>query len=100
MHPEVLKISRLIEPVLAKYPISRAGVFGSFAHGTFDVDSDVDLLVEFYEPIGLFEFIGIKQELEDLLGRKVDLVEYKAVKPRLKKVILESEIPIYGKKAA
>jgi len=46
--------------------------------------------------ISLLEFVGIKYELEDLLGRKVDLVEYQAVKPRLKDKILAEEIRIYG----
>lgn len=100
MVSQLLEISRIIEPVLAKHPISRAEIFGSFAQGTATEDSDVDLLVEFNAPIGLLEFIHIKHELEDLLGTKVDLVEFKAIKPALKEIILQSAIPIYGKKAA
>jgi predicted nucleotidyltransferase len=95
--PEIL---RTIEPVLRKYAIKRASLFGSFADGTATADSDIDLLVELAEPMGLLQFIHIKHELEDLLGRKVDLVEFKAIKPSLKNRILHSAIPIYGKEAA
>jgi predicted nucleotidyltransferase len=52
--------------------------------------------VELEEDISLLEFVGIKLELEDLLRRKVDLVEYQAIKPRLKNQILSEEIRIYG----
>jgi predicted nucleotidyltransferase len=100
MHPQLPDILHAIEPVLRKYAIKRASLFGSFADGTATADSDVDLLVELSKPIGLLEFIHIKHELEDQLGRKVDLVEFKAIKPSLKELILHSAIPIYGKEAA
>lgn len=83
-------------PVFARRPITKAGVFGSFAKGKATADSDVDILVELNEKISLLEFVAIKLELEDLLERKVDLVEYQAIKPRLKKRILGEEVRIYG----
>ncbi len=46
--------------------------------------------------MGLLEFVGIKLELEDKLRKKVDLVEYRAIKPRLKDRILAEEVRIYG----
>ncbi|MBI5914434.1 MAG: nucleotidyltransferase family protein [Bacteroidetes bacterium] len=100
MQTQLPEIRRNIELVLRKYAINRASLFGSFADGTARKGSDVDLLVELSKPIGLLEFIHIKHELEDLLGRKVDLVEFKAIKPSLKKLILHTAIPIYGKEAA
>ncbi|MBL7825559.1 MAG: nucleotidyltransferase family protein [Saprospiraceae bacterium] len=95
-----MEISTVIASILRKYPISRASLFGSFADGTATADSDVDLLIELSAPIGLLEFIHIKHELEDLLGRKVDLVEFKAIKPSIRDIILQSAIPVYGKEAA
>ena len=89
-------IQRTIRPVLKKHAIRRASLFGSFADGTAGEHSDVDLLVELSMPIGLLRFIHIKHELEDRLGRKVDLVEFKAIKPVLRESILNSSIPIYG----
>lgn len=100
MDLQLSEISRTIEPVLRKYAIKRASVFGSFADDTASAGSDVDLLIELSLPIGLLEFIHIKHELEDLLGRKVDLVEFKAIKSSIKDLILHSAIPIYGKEAA
>ena len=85
---------------MRKHAIRKASLFGSFADGTATEDSDIDLLVELSKPIGLLEFIHIKHELEDLLGRKVDLLEFKAIKPSLKNYILPNAIPIYGKEAA
>lgn len=46
------------------------------------------------QSISLLDFIGIQQELEDLLQKKVDLVEYEAIKPALKDSILQEEIPV------
>lgn len=100
MLPLVPEIKQTLEPVMRKYAIQRASLFGSFADGTAKPDSDIDLLVELSKPIGLLEFIHIKHELEDLFGRKVDLLEFKAVKPSLKNHILLTAIPIYGKEAA
>jgi predicted nucleotidyltransferase len=90
------EIKETIVPVLIRHQIIRAGIFGSVAKGEATSKSDIDILVELGNEISLLEFVGIKYELEDLLGRKVDLVEYQAVKPRLKNRILSEEIRIYG----
>ena len=100
MYPQIPEIKRTIEPVFRKYDIIRASLVGSYADGTAKEDSDIDLLIELSKPIGLLQFIHIKHELEDLLGKKVDLVEFKAVKPSLQKYILPTAIPIYGQEAA
>lgn len=89
-------IKEKIIPVLQKHQVKRAGIFGSVATGKTTKKSDVDILVELGSKISLLEFVGIKFELEDLLERKVDLVEYQAIKPRLRKRILSEEIRIYG----
>lgn len=62
------------EPSLkAKYPITSFAIFGSYARGSQNKDSDIDLLVEFDGPIGL-RFINLADELEQILHTKVDLV--------------------------
>lgn len=81
-------------PILRRYRATRAGVFGSLVRGELRQRSDIDLLVELPEPIGLFAFVGLKLELEEALGRKVDLVEYEAIKPLIKERILAEEVPI------
>ena len=89
-------IKSKILPILHKHDIKRAGIFGSMATGNVTPDSDVDILVELGTPISLLDFVGIKLELEDALEKKVDLVEYEALKVGLKENILNEEIRIYG----
>jgi uncharacterized protein len=86
-------IKSQIKPILKKYGIKKAGIFGSSARGE-SVVNDLDLLVKIDKKISLLEFIGIQQELEDTLGMKVDLVEYDAIKPALKDEILQDEEPV------
>lgn len=93
---KIEEIKGAIEPILIRHHIKRAGIFGSMAKGNATSKSDIDILVELGNKISLLEFVGIKYELEDLLGRKVDLVEYQAVKPRLRNKIMSEEIRIYG----
>ncbi|HKJ34648.1 MAG TPA: nucleotidyltransferase family protein [Balneolales bacterium] len=86
-------IKQKIRPILQKYGIKKAGIFGSSARGETIVN-DIDLLVKIEQKISLLDFIGIKQELEDELNMKVDLVEYDSLKPALKKDILKDEVPV------
>jgi len=71
-----------------KYGIERIDLFGSFIRGEQDKKSDIDILVDFKEPVGLFTFVEIEEYLEKKLGRKVDLVSRKALKPTIGKYIL------------
>jgi predicted nucleotidyltransferase len=64
-----------------KYKIKQFGVFGSCVRDDFTAESDIDLLVEFDEPIGI-EFVDLADELETLLSRKVDLVSKNGIAPR------------------
>jgi len=76
-------------PVLKKYGVTKAAVFGSYARGEAKNDSDIDLLVEIKKNISLLDFSALKQELQELLNRRVDLIEYSQIKPLLKQPILE-----------
>ena len=64
-------------------PVVKAWLFGSFARGEERDDSDVDILVKFDRslPIGLFAYVRMHRELEEKLGRKVDLVEEGTLRP-------------------
>ena len=70
-----------------RYAVLRLGVFGSFARGEAGPDSDVDVLVEFDGPATLDGFMGLKMELEDLLGTRVDLATPKSLRPSLRALI-------------
>jgi uncharacterized protein len=79
---------RNIKPVLAdKYHVSSIGYFGSYAKGQQTDMSDLDLLVEFSQPVG-WEFFTLENFLEQTLGMRVDLVTPNALKSRIKESIL------------
>jgi uncharacterized protein len=70
----IIRQLRVSYPYLAaEYGVRRIGIFGSFARGTANELSDVDMVVEFQEPIGL-KFVEMVDYLEQLLGRKVDVL--------------------------
>ncbi len=91
---EVEKIRKKILPLLKKNKVSRAGIFGSYARGEQKKNSDIDILVKISEDISLLDFIGLKLKLEEILGRKIDLVEYSTIKSRIRNQILNEEIRI------
>lgn len=78
-----------------QFKVKEIGIFGSMVRGKDEAASNVDILVEFREPIGLFKFLELKGYLGDLIGRKVDLVSKKALKPRIGKHIL-NEVVLLG----
>ena len=88
------EIKNKIVPVLEKYDIRRASLFGSIVKGQATEDSDVDILVEVERSMSLLDFAGLKLELEEVLGRKVDLGEYDAIKPIIKDLILSEQVVI------
>ena len=74
------------------YNVEDLGVFGSVARGDNVETSDIDVLVKFVKPIGMFKFIALEEYLSQLLGKKVDLVTPKALKPTIKDEILQEII--------
>jgi len=84
----------LILPVLKRYFIKRAAIFGSFAKGNTTSNSDIDLLIEPENDFTLFKMLQLEQEISQLINRKVDLVEYSALKSSIKNEVLSSAITI------
>jgi predicted nucleotidyltransferase len=87
-------LAKQIVPILLREGVVQASVFGSFARGEATGDSDLDILVNYRDGVSLFDVGGLKIELEKILGRKVDLVSQKYLKPRLKNFILQDQIRI------
>ena len=83
-----------IRRIARKNGVVRLSVFGSFAHGKPTRESDLDLLVEFEPGRDLLDLIGLKQELEEFLGRKVDIVTERALSPHLRDQILLEAVPL------
>ena len=77
-----------------QFKVKEIGIFGSYVRGEQEDKSDMDILVEFREPVGFFTFLDLEEYLTELLGIKVDLVSKKALKPRIGKYILQEMIPI------
>lgn len=71
-----------------KYKVKEIALFGSYVRGEQDDNSDLDILVEFREPVG-FLFIRLADFLEEILGMKVDLVTKDGIKPNRWKYIKE-----------
>src|SRR5438105_1229921 len=89
---EILKALRGSGQMLQAFGVARLSLFGSFARDEGRDDSDVDLLVEFNRPIGLFEFVRLQRQLADLVGHPVDLVTPAALKPQLRDRILSEAV--------
>ena len=83
----ILKILRQHKQELQKkYPIGKLGVFGSYARGDANEKSDIDIAVEITGPMGL-SFVAMANELEDLLGKKTDVVPLRSIKPQYLKSV-------------
>lgn len=87
---------KIIE-ICQRNDIEFCAVFGSFARGEATETSDVDLLVRFSKPIGLFGFVGVQQELEEALGRKIDLATDKMIGKYIRESVFKDLKIIYDK---
>ncbi len=85
-------IRRELPNLKRSYPISRLALFGSYSRNEQTRDSDVDLLIDFDGPIGLFKIIELEGLLSDLLGVKVDLVTTSSLKELLRPQVLKEAI--------
>ena len=84
-------IREKILPVFKRYDVVRASIFGSFARGEMKESRDIDILVEFWGEKSLLDLAGLKIELEESLGRKVDVLTYNSLHPLLKERILSEQ---------
>ena len=91
---ELIKTLRDSRALLDADGVVRVAMFGSYSRDEATLDSDVDLLVEFGRPIGLFEFVRVQRELGGRLGRRVELVTAAALKPQLRDRILSEAVAV------
>lgn len=86
-----------IQRFFATQPVNRAYLFGSCSRGEEQEDSDVDILVNLdkSKPIGLFQYVSMKLDLQDLLQREVDLVEEDELLPFAQKTANRDKLLIY-----
>jgi predicted nucleotidyltransferase len=89
---EILSLLKRHRRQLKKYGIHSLSIFGSVARDQAHKNSDIDILVDFEKPVGLFEYARLKMYLEDVLGREVDLVTPEALRKELREDILREAI--------
>jgi len=94
MKGDIARIRRIIIPILKKNGVVKAGIFGSYARGEAKKKSDIDLLVQFRETRSFLDVVRVERELGEKVGRKVDLVEYGIIHPKLKERILNEEVKV------
>lgn len=95
MRKEIKEIQYKVLPLLKRYGVVRAGIFGSYARGDQKKNSDIDLLIQINKKkFSLLDLIGLEQELQLKLGKKVDLLTYKSLNHLLKDTILKEEVRI------
>lgn len=94
---EVANIIPVLQRYFAGQPVNRAYLFGSFSRGEETPDSDVDILVDLdkSKPIGLFQYVTMKLDLQDLLQRDVDLVEREELLPFAQESANRDKLLIY-----
>lgn len=83
-----------IEQVARRHGAYNVRVFGSVARGEAGPDSDLDVLVRFEAGRSLLDLVGVQQDLEELLGCKVDVVSEGGISPYLKDEIVGEAIPL------
>jgi len=83
-----------IREIAARYGATHLRVFGSFARGTQQKDSDLDLLIDLEPGRSLLDIVAIQQDIEDALGLRVDVVTERSLSPHIRDAILNDAIPL------
>ncbi|MBI5700224.1 nucleotidyltransferase family protein [Candidatus Saganbacteria bacterium] len=81
-------------PILKRHDVVKAAIFRSFARGEEKKNSDLDLLMKFSGVKSLLDLSRLKIELENLLNKKVDVVTYASIDPKIRDRILKEQVPI------
>ena len=93
--PKIIQIIQSHKKDLfTQFHVKKISIFGSYARGKQTNKSDLDILVEFSQPVGFFKFMDLEEYLQKLLHTKIDLVTKKALRPRIGKQILKETVPV------
>ena len=90
------EIQKKISPLLRAHGAEYAAIFGSAARGEERLDSDLDVLARFKNDISLLDHIGIAYELEDALGKKVDLITERSLSKHVASNVKKDLKVLYG----
>ena len=92
---DISEIQEAVIPIARSYGVKRIYLFGSYAKGTANANSDVDLLVEKGKPMSLLKLSGMRQSVQEALKLSVDLVTTAGIEEDFKKEIAGTEILLY-----
>lgn len=92
MSPTLERLKKQATPILKRYGVKKAAVFGSYARGEAKKSSDIDILVEFKGQKSLLDLVGLQYELEAKFDNKFDVITYKGIHPRLKDRIIKEQV--------
>lgn len=92
-------IKRKIIPILRRQGVTKAALFGSAARGEMNQRSDIDLLVKLSRDKTLLDLAGLRLDLQQKLGKKIDILTYNSIHPRLRSRILSEQKVIYEKRS-
>ena len=88
----VLRIIAENREEIARFGVKSLAIYGSVARDEAGTESDVDLLVEFSKPVGLFGFVELKEYLERILGRPVDLGTPGSLREEIREEVLRESV--------
>lgn len=94
INKELLSLKGQIVPILKQNGVVKAGIFGSYARGEATKSSDIDILIEFKGRKSLLDLAGLELELEEKLGKKVDVVTYNSLHHLIKDRVLKEEVRV------
>ncbi|MEK7127272.1 MAG: nucleotidyltransferase family protein [Patescibacteria group bacterium] len=94
MDDKLNQIKQLIIPVLKSAGVSRSSIFGSYARGDFNVNSDIDLLVNLPDGNSLTDLVRLERKLKNVLNIDVDLLTYNSVHPLIKDRVFSEQYQI------
>ena len=93
MNNQIKRVKKRILGILESHGVAKAALFGSIVRGEMTNESDIDLLIEFAGRKSLLDLVGLKLDLQERLGKKVDVLTYKSIHPLLRdKILSEQEI--------
>lgn len=92
---DISAIRKAVEPIARSYGVKKLYLFGSYAKGTANENSDIDLLLEKGRPMSLLKLSGMRQMVQEALNLSVDLITTVGIEEEFRKEIAGSEILLY-----
>ena len=94
MNKKIREIQKLALPVLKKYDVKKASIFGSYVRGEDTKKSDVDMMIEFSGRKSLLDLVGLKLDLEDKIDKKFDISTFKAINHLIRDQVFKEQVAI------